>query len=310
MGNLLQTTLPVFGLILLGYVVGWAGVIDRAGIRGLSRFTFRIAIPVLLVRSMANVALSGPVEWPLMAAYYGATLVMYAAGMGAGRWIFSQPLEQQAIFGLGASFSNLVVLGLPIVLVVYGNEGELPMYMILSCNAAVLFFLASSVQGIARGVTQPRQGLSFIVLKTHATNPVIVALAIGLVLNLLGFRIAGPLDAIAAMLGSAALPCALFTVGASLSRYRLAGELREAMGLILLKNVFHPLITFVLAFTVFDLSATWAGVAVILAAQPTGVIAYLFAEDSETLSSTIGATVVLSTMVSIVSVSVVLYLLS
>ena len=82
------------------------------------------------------------------------------------------------------------------------------------------------------------------------------------------------------------------------------------MGLILLKNVFHPLITFVLAFTVFDLSATWAGVAVILAAQPTGVIAYLFAEDSETLSSTIGATVVLSTMVSIVSVSVVLYLLS
>ena len=174
MGNLLQTTLPVFGLILLGYVVGWAGVIDRAGIRGLSRFTFRIAIPVLLVRSMANVALSGPVEWPLMAAYYGATLVMYAAGMGAGRWIFSQPLEQQAIFGLGASFSNLVVLGLPIVLVVYGNEGELPMYMILSCNAAVLFFLASSVQGIARGVTQPRQGLSFIVLKTHATNPVIV----------------------------------------------------------------------------------------------------------------------------------------
>ena len=89
-----------------------------------------------------------------------------------------------------------------------------------------------------------------------------------------------------------------------------AVKFTEAGSVLLLKNVCHPLITFVLAFTVFDLSATWAGVAVILAAQPTGVIAYLFAEDSETLSSTIGATVVLSTMVSIVSVSVVLYLLS
>ena len=79
MGNLLQSTAPVFGLILIGYFVGWFGVIDKEGIAGLSRFTFRVAIPVMRVRAMANVSFSEPIEWPLMAAYFGGTVIPVGA---------------------------------------------------------------------------------------------------------------------------------------------------------------------------------------------------------------------------------------
>lgn len=305
MGNLIQSSAPVFGLILVGYLVGWRGVIGIEGVRGLSRFTFRIAIPVMLVQTMANVSFSEAIEWPLMGAYYGGTLVAYGAGVGIGRLFFGHPFEKLSVFGLGSSYSNIVVMGIPIVLLVYGEAGELPMYMILSCNAAVLFFLAKSIEGIAGGMNRGPAGLLLSVLKTHATNPVIVGLFAGLTINLAGLSIVEPFDSIAEMLSSAAPGCALFTLGASLSRYSLRGELREALSLVLLKNVIHPLAVFALAFLVFDLSPLWAGVGVLIAAQPTGVNAYLFAEDSEILSSTVGATVLLSTAASLITLALV-----
>ena len=309
MEELLQSTSPVFGLILLGYCIGWVGIIDEKGIRGLTRFTFRIAIPIMLLQAMAELSFSQPIEWSLMFAYYGGTLLAYLAGAVLGRLVFGQPLAEQAVFGLGASYSNIVVLGIPMVLLAYGDQGELPMYMILSANAAVLFFVAKSLQGIAAGIHQGPVGLLYSVLKTHATQPVIVALAVGLVINLAGVRIVEPLNSMAQTLGAAVPGCALFTLGASLSRYPLRGRLKGALGLVCLKNFFHPLAVYALAFIVLDLSTTWAGVAVILAAQPAGVNAYLFSEDAETLSSTIGTTVVVSTAVSIVSLAIVLSLL-
>ena len=306
MGSLIQSTAPVFGLILVGYCVGWFGGIEQAGIAGLGRFTFRVAIPVMLVRAMANVSFSETIEWPLMAAYYGGTLVAYGAGALAGKFLFGYPLKRQAAFGLGSSYSNIVVIGIPTVLLVFGDAGELPLYMILSCNAALLFFVAKSLQVIAGGTASGPIGLILSVLKTNATNPVIVGLFVGLAINLAGFSIIEPFDTIAAMLGAAGPGCALFTLGASLSRYQLRGRLKEAFSLVLVKNIFHPLAVYAMAFFVFELSPLWAAVAVVVAAQPTGVNAFLFAEDAETVSSTIGAAVVVSTAVSILSVALVL----
>ena len=303
----MQSTAPIFGLILIGYFVGWFGVIEKEGIAGLSRFTFRVAIPVMLVRAMANVSFSEAIEWPLMGAYFGGTLMAYGAGALVGKFVFGYSLRKQAVFGLGSSYSNIVVIGIPTVLLVFGDAGVLPMYMILSCNAALLFFITKSILGIAGGMTEGPLGLLVSVLKTNASNPVIVGLFAGLAINLAGLSIVEPFDTIALMLGAAGPGCALFTLGASLSRYPLQGKLKKTVSLVLLKNLVHPLAVYALAFFVFDLSPVWAAVAVVVAAQPTGVNAYLFAEDSETVSSTVGAAVVVSTAVSIVSVALVLY---
>jgi malonate transporter len=309
--NTLQLISPIFGLALLGYAAAWIGLVDKDAIRGLSRFAFRIAIPVMLIRAMASLSLS--FEWELLTTYFLGTFLVYGAGMLVGRAVFRQVLEQQAVFGFGSGFSNLVMVGIPFIQVAYGDEGLLPLYIVLSVHAPSLYLVGTSLLKIGRNVSGKAGSVGSIpmdVLKSQTKNPIVIALAIGLGLNLGGIELTGPVDTVAAMLAAAALPCTLFTLGASLSSYPLRGQLRPALGLICIKNLLHPLIVYVLAFHVFELNPLWAGITVIMAAQPMGMNAYLFAEDSEVMAPTMAAAVVLSTAASIVTLSAVLYLLS
>ena len=308
MSGVVLLTLPIFGILLAGYLAGRTGVLEPEGIRGLSRFAFRVAIPVMLGRAMANLTFAGPIEWHILAAYYGGTLAAYACGMAVSRRLWSHALAEQAVFALGSAFANVVVLGIPLVLAVYGGDGELPMYMIISLNSAVMLFVATSIVSFARG--QESGPLPMNALGRQIKNPIVVGLGVGLAINLLDFTILPPFDRTAEMLASAAVPCALFALGASLSVHRFEGGMKETVGLVLLKNAVHPALVYVMAFLVFDLTRTWGVVAVLLAAQPMGVNVYLFSEDSETLVSTVGTSFVASTVVSIVSVPLALYLLS
>jgi hypothetical protein len=306
--NTLQLIAPVFGLALIGYLSGWLGLIGKDGIRGLSRFAFRIAIPAMLIQAIADLALS--FEWALLASYFGGTFLTYGLAMVVGGSLFRLRPEEWPVFGFGSGFSNLVMVGIPFVQIAYGDEGLLPLYIILSIHAPLLYLVGTSMLNVARGTSGTRANVPMAILKSQATNPIVIALSIGLALNLTDVELGGPLAAIIGMLSDAALPCTLFTLGASLAGYQLRGQVSRSVALVGLKNAVHPIIVYILAFHVFDLNPAWAPVTVVIAALPIGMNAYLFAEDSEVLASTMAPAVVVSTAVSIVSLSFVLYLLS
>ena len=118
-----------------------------------------------------------------------------------------------------------------------------------------------------------------------------------------------PRDTIAETLGQAALPCATFDMGASLAQYRIAGSLAESGVLIGLKIVIHPLLVWLLATQVFDVAPLWVSVAVVMAALPTGVNAYLFAERYGTGIAQAATAVLVSTGITIGTLSLLLLVL-
>ena len=306
MWNTFNLILPIFGLALIGYAARWIGLIDKDGIRGLSGFAFRVAIPVMLIRAVSEISLT--FEWELLTAYIGGTFAIYATGMLVGRGIFGPSIERQAVFGFGAAFSNLVMVGIPFVQLGFGDEGLLPLYLILSIHSPTLYLVGTSMLNLGRGARSSSGNLPMTVLKAQAKNPIVIALAIGIAMNLAGIRLQGPVDGIAAMLAAAAIPCTLFTLGASLAGYGLGGQLKSAIVLVGLKNVLHPTVMYGLTFYVFDLNPVWATVVVMMSALPMGMNAYLFAEDSETIAPTMAAAVVLSSAISVVSLPLVFYL--
>ncbi|WP_368735600.1 AEC family transporter, partial [Escherichia coli] len=79
------------------------------------------------------------------------------------------------------------------------------------------------------------------------------------------------------MISASASTCALIALGAGLKRYRVLHDLPGAGVVAGLKLVLHPLAVWVLAFHVFTMPAAYAGVAVLFAAMPVGVNAYLLA---------------------------------
>jgi len=122
----------------------------------------------------------------------------------------------------------------------------------------------------------------------------------------LGFRLPGTLERFAALIAGAAVPCALFSVGASLRGYRLRGALAPAALMVALKLVAHPLIVWALASYVFGVPPLWAKVAVLLAALPVGVNVYLFAVRYDAGQAESASAILLSSVLSVATLTLVL----
>ena len=130
--SLLSTMTPIFGLILIGFVAARLKVMEGAGVRGLVLFVFNFAIPALLLRSVADLHPPDDVAWGFLGAFLGGSLLAYGLGLVVARFGFGRTLADQGIYGMSGSHSNLVMMGIPIVLAAFGPEASLPMLMIIA----------------------------------------------------------------------------------------------------------------------------------------------------------------------------------
>ena len=107
---------PIFGIVLAGWLAARLRAFDEARARGLSLFAFNFAIPVLLLRTVAQTELPPQPEWRFVFAYFGGAFAIFALGAVAARLLFARGGAAPAIFGISACFSNTTILGIPIVL--------------------------------------------------------------------------------------------------------------------------------------------------------------------------------------------------
>jgi predicted permease len=309
MALILDIILPVFGLVILGFGAAKARWFDEGAIRGLSLFVFNFAIPVMLFRTLARVELPETIQWGFLLSYYLGALGVFVLGMASAGLLFGRSLEAQGASGLIAAYSNTVLLGIPLILTAFGDAAAVPVFLLVAFHSLLLFPIATAVIEAGRGRGAGLRRLPLVTATGMAKNPIVVGLVAGLAFNLLDLGIPGPVDAIAETLGQAALPCATFAMGASLAQYRIAGSLAESAVLIGLKILVHPLLVWLLATRVFEVAPLWASVAVVMAALPSGVNVYLFAERYGTGIAQAATAVLLSAGIAIGTLTLLLYLL-
>lgn len=309
MSLILEIVLPVFGILALGYAAARAGKFDEAANRGLALFVFAFALPLLLFQSIAAAELPAQVPWSFLAAYFGGTFLAMALAMAAGSRLYGRRLDEQGVMALCAGFSNLSMLGIPLVLTAFGPQAALPMFILMSVHSLTLLPLVTGVIETGRGQGQGFALTALAILRGVATNPLLIALGAGLLCNLAGLTLPDVLLAVVKPLGGAAVPCALFALGASMARYKVARQLSEPMALVAFKTVVHPALVWLLATQLFELPHLWAAVAVTLAALPAGVTAYLFAQRYSACVETSATTVLLSTGLSALTLSALLAML-
>jgi predicted permease len=309
MSILAEIIFPVFGLLAFGYGATFTPVFDQAAGRALASFVFWFAIPVMLFRNMALQDLPHEVPWGFLVSYYGGALAIFAAGMVLMGRLFGSGTVEQGILGFGASYSNIVLLGTPLVLTSFGPAATLPFFLILSFHSALMFTAVTVVIEVGRGEGSSLRTLPLRVGQGLAKNPILIALLGGLLWHALGLGLPVAVDAWGKLVAGAAGPCALFSMGASLRAYGLKGALGPALVMVALKNALHPLLVWVLAALVFTMPALWVKVAVITAALPAGVNGYLFAERYGIGQAQSAAAIILSTAVSVLTLAVLLNLL-
>jgi hypothetical protein len=299
----LDVILPIFGLLAFGYAATFSRVFGAAAATALASFVFYFAIPVLLFRNMATTALPDAIAWGYLGSFYGGTAIAFGLGMTIARMAFGGPFERQAIIGFGCAFGNSVLLGIPVVLTGLGEVASLPLFLLLAFHSALLFTVITVVLEVGGARREALHEVPAKALAGLARNPILWGLLGGLGCNLLGLRLPAALERWTALVAGAAVPCALFSMGASLRAYRIAGALQVALVMVAIKLVVCPLAVWALATLVFDVPPLWAKVAILLAAMPVGVNVYLFGVRYDAGQAESATAILLSSILSIATLS-------
>jgi hypothetical protein len=183
------------------------------------------------------------------------------------------------------------------------------MFLIISFHSLVFFTLTTVLVETARGASAGLRRVPREVVRGVVTNPILVALLLGVGTNRAGLPLPPVFEGFAELIGAAAVPCALFATGAALREFRVRGALPAVAAVVALKGVAHPLIVCAFALWVFQLPPVFAAVAIVLAAMPVGVNPYLFATRYRAAEAECATAIAVSTPVSMVTVTAALLLL-
>jgi predicted permease len=140
-------------------------------------------------------------------------------------------------------------------------------------------------------------------------NPMVLSTLIGLVWAITGLPIPAPVAAYLNMIAAALTPCALFAIGLGLSVEGLRSNLGPSFALAAVKLAIMPLIVYGLCL-ITGLNPLYTVAAVICAAVPTAKTVYVLAHEHKVEEKLVAATVSVTTMLSVATLLVALYLLS
>jgi malonate transporter len=305
---LFEIVLPVFALVAIGYGVALTPVIKAEGMRGIAEFVYWVAIPALLFRTMAAAAPPAHSDLATLAAYFLSCFLVYGACLLLLRSLFDLRLAEGAVLGMGATFGNSVMLGIPLVQRSLGAEGLATLLLIISVHAALLFTLATLTLELGRGRTDGAKLGSALQAAGLAAvkNPMILAIFAGLAFSVAGLTLPPAIDRAAELLSAAGVPCALFALGASLIGIRPGKDLMVPLLVTGIKLLVLPTIVFAVGRWVFDLTPMALAVSVICAALPAGNNAFIFAQRHQVGVERSATVVLVSTALSVVSLTALL----
>lgn len=288
--------LPVFCLIAIGYMFRWRGWIGERTGEALSDFVFTLAVPCLLFGTLARAEIPAVQPWGYWIAYFTGVAITWAIAMQIAKRGFARQGPELVVAGFAAAQSNTVLVGIPIILKAYGAQGAVPLALLLAVHLPITMTTATI---LAEG----RSASPLALAKRLISHPIIIGIILGSIARPFVAILPEPFWKVVDGLGSTASTCALVSLGIAMHRYGLKSGAMLSVILSSLKLVLHPLIVFVLAIYVFDMPRAWSGVAVLFAACPCGINAYLFAERYKQGVGDASAAIALSTGLALLTVS-------
>jgi malonate transporter and related proteins len=269
MHAVLNSALPVFALILTGFICGFYDVFDRTATDNLNRFAIYLALPSLMFTAMSKITPDQVQQLGFVGAFCGGFAVTFAVAFALSR-ARGRPVANASIEGLDAGYSNVGFMGIPMCLLVFGPESAPASIIATLFTACVLFLFAIVVIEI-----DLQKGDSFwstgAKVARALLSPLLIAPVAGLAIGLSGLTVPAPFVSFTTLLGGAASPAALVCIGLFLAQERvMTHDIRSIALLVAMKLILQPAVTALLAFHVFSMPPLWSHSAVILSALPIG----------------------------------------
>ena len=223
----LNATLPVFLVIVVGYVLKQIGILNDGFVKTANKFNFVVTLPVLLFVDLSTTDIIGD---------FDITYVLYCAFVTTvaffGLWIAAKFLiKDKKIVGefVQAGYrSSAAILGVAFIQNIYGDSGMAPV-MIIGC---VPLFNIFAVEKDGGGKGNIINSLINIV-----KNPIIIGIVLGVAASLLKIDFPEIIDKTLASLAKMASPLALITIGAGFEGRKAIAKIKPTIAATMIKLV-------------------------------------------------------------------------
>lgn len=295
---------PVVLLIAVGWTAGRLGWIRESAVKDLSNLVFLVLIPALLFRTMSGVRWETLDARPI-AAYFTAALGLLALLV---MWRGFEP--RSIVLALGAVFSNMVMIGITLIGLAYGQQGLVTLLTLVSVHALVLLTVGSVMLELAQARSARQAGAqatplwrtALSALRAAVIHPIPLPIMAGLLYAQTGWAVPAVVDKPLHLLGQAFGPLALVLVGVNLAATPLAGQWRDTLALSATKNLVLPVLVAISAWA-WGINGLPLVVMVTAAALPMGANVFLFAQRYQVAQTVITAGMGVSTALALLTLS-------
>lgn len=303
MTPIINVVVPIFAIILAGYIAGRRGLLGSDSSGGLNGYVYYIALPALLFLALASVDPAELFDITFLVVFFVPALAVAVASGIVARVMGHRRAAAWSLAGLAGAFANSGYMGIPLFVSAFGPDGTAP---------AALVTLVYGLVGVTLGVVMieadvksdvPVQARFRAIVTAVGTNPMIVAPVLGLAVALTGVPIIDPVHRFLELVGQSAGPCALFALGLFLVKTRIGEGMVEVGLLSALKLVAQPLLTWWFAALVFDLPPDRLAAAILLAALPSAATVFVLAERYGIYGQESSGTILVTTVLSLVTLS-------
>ncbi|MFJ5881279.1 AEC family transporter [Kitasatospora cineracea] len=307
MAALVSAFAPIWALTAVGWLAGRTGLLGADAEAVLGRFVFHVSMPAALFTVVARTDLASFADrWVL--AFAAGTLAASALGLAAGPRAGRSAAEPRTVAVMAAGYVNSGNLGIPVAAQVLGDASfaaPVLLFQVLLVTPVLLTVLDAST-----GTARPGRGarlrrLAMLPLR----NPVILGAGLGALFSAGGWHLPGPLAHSADLLGAAAVPTALVTLGLSLHTPPGAAAQRPDRGelgvVVLVKTVGQPLAALAVGALLLHLRGPQLRAAVLMSALPTAQNVYVYARLYGAAPVLARSAVLASTVLSMLTLSVI-----
>ncbi len=301
---------PLFGIILLGYLSGRLVKKPIDGLVWLNFFIVYIALPALFFKLLSTTPLEEFNNVRFFASAIAVTFFIFLISFFIARVVRRTTTSVATVQGLAGAYGNIGYLGPPLALSAFGHEAGIAVAIIFAFENAMHFILAPLLLASSgNGDNNSRLQVIGLIARRVFTHPFIIAMAVGIAAAYAQIDLPAAADQWIDSLAGAAAPCALFSMGVTAALRPLKEKPIALSYLVPIKLIVHPLLMYWVLMAIPGVNTLWVYAAVLLASLPTATNVFVLAQQYQSWEEQASSVVVVSTALSLITVTTLLYLL-
>ena len=296
----LDIMLPLLLLLFCGWGLRKLGPMKDQVTSGMNQLVFKVFLPLLIFNNIRTLDLSTPPEMKLSLFMAGSILcIFFAAQTVAPRLV--PDLRKSGVIVQAIFRTNFAILGIPLMTSMFGQSG----IAAITLGMPVVIPIFNVLAVVALSGTGGKVSVKQLLLKI-VTNPLIIAVAVGLVFLLLNLSLPKAVDSVANQLANLTSPVSLLVLGASLRWEGVKSNRKELFFTVLIRQLLLPCLMMTIAM-LLGFRGTDLGVLIILFGAPIAVSSYPMAVGMGGDKDLAAGLLVLSTVTSMGTLFLLIY---